>query len=171
MAGQPLTGAVRAQINAPAEALWNIVADPKRHPELAGSGEPRETWLVGEGPIRVGSTFESRQNVLGVKYTSRSEVVACEAPRLLRWTTAGQIDWEFRFEPTDAGTMVTHSVQWRVGAPAPVQLLVRPVLKRRRDQHVRGMVKTIRNLARLAGAPEPTDIQVSQEAPATAPPA
>ena len=167
MTAEKAVGAsVRARIAAPPERLWAIVADPTRHPELAGSGEPQETKLLTEGPLRVGSQFESRQKAMGMTYTSKSEVTACEAPRLLRWSLKNNADWEFRFEPAEGGTQVTHAYRTNMGMPGPVRLLLSPLMRLRNGRNTRGMVGTLRNLARLAGAPEPTDIRVSQQPPA-----
>ena len=49
--------------------------------------------------------------------------------------------------------------------PGLVRLLLSPLLNFRNRQNTRGMVGTVRNLARLAEAPEPTDVQVSQGPP------
>jgi hypothetical protein len=165
---------VRARIAAPPERLWAIVADPARHPELAGSREPRETRLLSPGPLAAGCRFESRQKWIGIRYTSRSEVAACDEPRLLRWTVDNQTDWEFRFEPVDTGnqesgvTQVTHSYRWTIRLPGPFRVLLGPLISMRNRTNARGMVGTLRNLARLAGAPEPTNLHVSHEAPAIA---
>jgi len=106
-----------------------------------------------------------------MKYTSNSEVTACQEPRLLRWNVDGTVDWEFRFEPVPAGdgdtrTQVIHQYRWTLKMPGLLRLLLSPLLSFRNRQNVRGMVGSVRNLARLAGTPEPTDIQVSQEPPA-----
>lgn len=162
---QAIGASVRARIAAPPERLWAIVADPTRHPELAGSGETLETTLLTEGPLRVGSRFESRQKALGMKYSTESEVTACDEPRLLGWSLKNNAEWEFRFEPTDGGSLVTHAYRTNMSMPGPVSLLVNPLLRLRNGQNVRGMVATLRNLARLAGAPEPIDIEVSRQAP------
>jgi uncharacterized protein YndB with AHSA1/START domain len=169
--GKTLAAQVRARIAAPPDRLWPLVADPTRHPELAGSGEPRQTSLVDPGRLAVGSRFESRQKWLKLKYTSRSEVLACDQPRLLRWIVDKQTEWEFRFEPVAAGneevagTHVTHSYRWDVKLPGLLQLLLTPLLGMRHRTNTRGMVGTMRNLARLAGAPEPTNLRVSQGPP------
>jgi uncharacterized protein YndB with AHSA1/START domain len=169
MAGEKryVGASVRARIAAPSERLWAIVADPSRHPEVAGSGEPQETHLVTEGPLAVGSRFESRQKWMGMKYTSHSEVTALQEPRLLRWRVDKTIDWEFRFEPLDgeAATRVTHSYRWGIGLPAILGWLLGPLLGWRQRQMIRTMPDSLRNLARLAGAPEPTELEISREAP------
>jgi uncharacterized protein YndB with AHSA1/START domain len=162
---QQRAGAVRARIAAPAEELWAIVANPRHHPELAGSGEPQETWLVGEGPLGVGSRFESRQKAMGFRYTSHSTVTACEPPRLLRWSTDGPVEWEFRFDPSDGTTLVTHTFRWNRSPNPALRLALGPLMRWRGRQMIRGMAKTLANLARMAGAPAPTDLQTSDNPP------
>jgi uncharacterized protein YndB with AHSA1/START domain len=158
--------AVRAQIATPPEQLWAIVADVSRHPELAGSGEPQETRLEGSGPIGVGSRFESKQRAMGMPYRSHSEVTACEPPRLLRWVTDGSVTWEFRFEPDgQGGSRVLHGYQWSVGGPGVVRAIFGPLLDWRNRQNARGMVASVRNLARLAGRPETSGLEVSWAPP------
>jgi hypothetical protein len=152
-------GAVRATIAAPADELWRVVADPSHHPELAGSGEPQETWLVGQGPIGVGSQFKARQRIGLARYTSTSDVTACQEQRVLRWTTGGMTEWEFRLEPVDGGTRVTHGYRWKTGG------LLGRLFQVRNRSNTRHMVGTLRNLARMAHAAEPTDIEISYQAP------
>jgi hypothetical protein len=158
-----LGGAVRATIAAPPDELWQVVADPSHHPELAGSGEPRETWLVGQGPLGVGSQFQSHQRIGLARYTSTSEVTACDEPRLLRWSTGGLTEWEFRFEPVEGGTRVVHSHRW--GISGPLGGVLARLLRVRDRANTRNSVGTLRNLARMAGAPEPRDVEISYEAP------
>jgi hypothetical protein len=158
-----LGGAVRATIEAPADELWKVVADPSNHPELAGSGEPRETWLVGQGPLGVGSQFQSRQRIGLARYTSTSEVTACDEPRLLRWKTGGLTEWEFCFEPVEGGTRVVHGHRW--GLSGPLRGLLAKLFRVRDRKNTRNTAGTLRNLARMAGAPEPRDVEISYDPP------
>jgi hypothetical protein len=158
--------AVRAVYAADPEQLWPWIADPTRHPELAGSGEPQAVTLSGDLREGVGTRFESKQAVAGglVRYTSRSEVVGFEPNRRFHFRTSGNTDWEFQLEPMTGGTLVTHS--FRFSAPARwFYRLLGPILRIRNKRNARSMVRTLQNLARLAGAPPPTNIQISYDAP------
>lgn len=157
-------GMARGLIAATPEQLWAIVADPTRHPDFAGSGEPRQTWRLDDGPIRVGSRFQSQQQIGPVRYQAVSVVTACEQPRLFRWNVR-QADWDFRLEPVEGGTLVTHALRFTPAARGPLTRLLRPILGRRARYNIKGMVGTLRNLARLAGATEPTNPQVSYQTP------
>jgi uncharacterized protein YndB with AHSA1/START domain len=158
--------AVRGRISAPPEQLWAIVADPARHPELAGSGEPQETWLLTDGPLATGSRFKSRQKIGLIRYESVSLVEACAPPRLVRWSVRGRSEWEFRFEPSAGGTLVTHSHRVRSAGRPVLRQLLSVIYVRRLRRNARGMAQTLHNLARLAGTPDPTNLEVSWTTPA-----
>jgi uncharacterized protein YndB with AHSA1/START domain len=163
---QPVLGAaVRAVIAASPEQLWAWIADPTRHPQLAGSGEPQSITVVGGQMQGAGTRFEARQKVMGVvRYVSQSEVVGFEPNRRFHFRTGGHADWDFLLEPTAGGTLVTHRYRFEPHRNLMMRLL-RPILRRRARQTVMGMVGTLRNLARLVGAPPPTNIQVSYDPP------
>jgi hypothetical protein len=157
--------AVRAVYATDSEKLWPWIADPTRHPELAGSGEPHAITLTSGQREGVGTRFESKQRVAGglVRYTSRSEVVGFEPNRRYHFRTSGNTDWDFQLEPMTGGTLVTHS--FRFSAPDRwFYRLLTPILRVRNKRNARSMVRTLENLARLAGAPPPTNIQVSYDA-------
>ena len=159
--------AVRAVFAADPEQLWPWIADPTRHPELAGSGEPHAITLTSEQREGVGTRFESKQRVAGglVRYTSRSEVLDYEPNRRFRFRTSGNTDWDFQLEPMTGGTLVTHSFRFSAPDRGGIRF-AKPFLRIRNRRNAKFMVRTLQNLARLAGAPPPTNIQVSYDAPA-----
>jgi uncharacterized protein YndB with AHSA1/START domain len=156
---------VRAVIAAPPEELWAWIADPTRHPQLAGSGEPQSIAIVGDRMRGVGTRFDSQQKILGlIRYVSHSEVVGFEPNRRFHFRVGGQADWEFLLEPRDGGTLVTH--RYRFEPPTTGLMgLIKPIHRRRARQNAAYMVGTLENLARLVGAPPPTGVQVSYDAP------
>jgi uncharacterized protein YndB with AHSA1/START domain len=158
-----LGASARATIAATPEQLWDWVADPTRHPTLAGSGEPQSIQMVDGQQPGLGACFEAQQKMFGLlRYVSRSEIVIYEPYRHFRFVVGGLSVWEFQLEPADGGTRVTH--RHRLEPPAAMRLLV-PIVKRRARQNADNMARTLQNLARLTGALPPTDIQVSYEAP------
>jgi uncharacterized protein YndB with AHSA1/START domain len=156
---------VRAVIGASPEQLWAWIADPTRHPQLAGSGEPQSIEIVGDRMQGVGTRFESQQKVMGlVRYVTQSEVVGFEPNRRFHFRVGDRADWAFLLEPRDDGTLVTHRHRFKPPT-AGVMGLIKPIQRRRARQNAASMVRTLENLARLAGAPAPTHIQVSYEPP------
>lgn len=106
---------VRAVIPAQPQAIWELVSDPTRHPELAGSGQVVQTEVISEPPMGVGSQFRSQQQ-LGVSYVTISHVVAYEPERRFTWRIGlpgtppfAQI-WQFTLTPQEGGTLVENAV-------------------------------------------------------------
>jgi len=157
---------VRATIAPPPEQLWAWIADPTRHPRLAGSGEPMSIHLLGAGPVGVGTRFESQQVIAGVvRYPIQSEVVAFEPDRRFRFRVDGGPLWEFELQPVDGGTLVTHRHRFEPPTDGLMGLIT-PVQRVRARMNTASMVGTLNNLARLAGAPPPEGMQVSYRPPA-----
>ena len=154
---------VRATIAASPEDLWTWIADPTRHPQMAGSGEPQSIEMVDAMETGVGSRFESQQKMFGlIRYVSRSEIVVFEPYHRFRFCVQDHALWDFLLEPVDGGTRVTH--RHRLDLSASLRLLA-PIIRQRTRQNANNMARTLQNLARLVGAPAPTQIQVSYQPP------
>ena len=164
--GRFLVGAsVRAVIAASPEQLWTWIADPTRHPQLAGSGEPQSISVIGGQVQGVGTRFEAQQKIMGlIRYVTHSEVVGYEPNRRFHFRVGDHAHWDFLLEPTSGGTLVTHRHRYEPPTRG-LMGLIKPIQRRRAQQNAAHMVQTLQNLARLAGAPPPTDVQVSYEPP------
>lgn len=155
----------RALIAASPERLWAWIADPTRHPRLAGSGEPQSISIIGGQMHGVGTRFESQQRIMGViRYVTHSEVVHFEPNRRFHFRVAGGPDWDFVLEPTSGGTLVTHRHRFEPPTRGVMGLIL-PVQRVRARQNAASMVRTLQNLARLVDAPPPTGMQVSYAPP------
>jgi len=141
-------------INAPAAALFAVVADAGRHPEIDGSGQLVKAKGGASEPLHLGSTFGMAMK-MGVPYTVTNTVVEFEQDRRIAWQTvlAGPLGhflggriWRYELEETGDGTRVTES--WDIRQDRQGFLLKRgPVGKATADN----MTKS---LARLAGLTE-----------------
>jgi len=159
-----LGASVRATIAASPDSLWHWIADPTLHPALAGSGEPQSIKMVDGQEPGLGASFEAQQKLFGfLRYVARSEITKFEPNRRFRFCVGGLTVWEFQLEPAPNGrTLVTH--RNRLEPPARLKLLA-PIVQQRSRQNANNMARTLQNLARLVGAPPPTDIQVSYGPP------
>lgn len=107
-------------IAAPPERIFDLLADPAKHPLIDGSGtvvSPREQ---GTERLRLGSRFGMDMK-MGVPYRITNKVVEYEESRLIAWRHFGGHRWRWRLEPTsDGGTEVTETFDW---SPAPAGAL------------------------------------------------
>ena len=104
-------------IRAPAAAIFAVVADASRHPEIDGSGALVSPKAGAPERLTMGSTFGMSMK-LGVPYTTSNTVVEFEQDRRIAWQTAmpgvlgriigGRI-WRYELEEVDGGTLVTES--------------------------------------------------------------
>ena len=122
---------VERVIPAPPEAIFALIADPRRHREIDGSGSVRDAKDVPER-LQLGSRFGMSMK-LGLPYSMVSEVVEYEENRRLAWQTwppigafskllGGRI-WRYELEPVEGGTRVRES--WDISQER-IKALVRP---------------------------------------------
>lgn len=102
-----------AVVAAPPQEVFALLADPRRHAEIDGSGTVRSA-LAGPERLAPGATFGMRMR-LGVPYVIRNEVVEFEEGRRIAWRHLGHHVWRYELEPVDGGTRVTETFDW---APA-----------------------------------------------------
>ncbi|GAB3483740.1 SRPBCC family protein [Nocardiopsis coralliicola] len=105
-------------VDAPAERLFALVADPARHADFDGSGTVRGSES-GSGRLAMGSEFGMSMR-LGVPYRMGNRVVEFEEGRHIAWRTAGPHRWGWTFEPEEDGrTRVTETFDYSL-VPFPM---------------------------------------------------
>jgi Polyketide cyclase / dehydrase and lipid transport len=143
-------------IRAPAAAIFGVVADVSRHPEIDGSGA-----LVGpKGAVpqrlAMGSTFGMSMK-LGVPYTMKNTVIEFEPDRRIAWQTVlsgplgrfigGRI-WRYELDEVDGGTKVTET--WDISQDKQAFFLKHDKVA---EQTAGSMSKTLERLAEITEAP------------------
>jgi hypothetical protein len=108
---------VQRMIPASAEAIFALVADAAKHPEIDGSGSVKTAKPGAPERLYLGAKFGMSMK-LGVSYSMVNEVIEFEENRLIAWQArpsgfagrfvGGRI-WRYELEPTDRGTSVTES--------------------------------------------------------------
>jgi uncharacterized protein YndB with AHSA1/START domain len=96
-------------IDAPPDTVFAILADPRRHSEIDGSGTVR---AITGGPTRLelGSRFGADMKLFGAPYKIRNKVVEFEEGSRIAWRHIGPHRWRYELEPTaDGGTHVTET--------------------------------------------------------------
>ena len=103
---------VQRFIAASPAAIFDVLADPTRHPEIDGSGTVKATHGRTPERLSLGAKFGMDMR-LGVPYRVRNTVVEFEEDRLIAWRHVGKHIWRYRLEPVDGGTDVTEEFDYR----------------------------------------------------------
>jgi uncharacterized protein YndB with AHSA1/START domain len=109
-------------ILAPPEAIFELLADPSRHPDIDGSGTVRATREPAGTRLSLGSRFGMAMR-LGVPYAINNVVVDFEEGRRITWRHFGGHRWRWELEPVEGGTRVTETFDWSTSR-SPVALEV-----------------------------------------------
>jgi uncharacterized protein YndB with AHSA1/START domain len=149
---QPTVVSVDRVIAAPPAALFAIVADATRHPEIDGSGQLVKAKEGAAQKLALGSTFGMAMK-MGVPYTVTNTVIEFEQDRRIAWQTvlAGPLGrflggriWRYELEPVGSGTKVTES--WDLSEDKQAFFLKNPKV----GQHTAAsMSKSLDRLAEL----------------------
>ena len=146
----PDLASVERFIPAPAEAIFDLLADPSRHKEIDGSGTVQGT---GEGSQRLalGSKFGMSMK-MGVPYSMVNTVVEFEENRriawqprpslsFMRWFAGGRI-WRYELEPQDGGTLVRET--WDITQEAHPR-----AVRNMRSKVIDSMTKTLERIEQI----------------------
>jgi len=98
-------------------AIFAVVADASRHPEIDGSGTVRQLKPQAPHLLALGSKFGMSMK-MGIPYSMESTVIEFEEGRRIAWQSrppgfvgrfaAGRI-WRYELEPVEGGTLVRES--------------------------------------------------------------
>jgi uncharacterized protein YndB with AHSA1/START domain len=108
---------VERVIPAPPEAIFALIADASRHPDIDGSGTVKKVKGTSPERLSLGSTFGMSMHQ-GIGYSMSNTVIECQENERLAWQATlpgflgkfigGRI-WRYELEPTDGGTLVRES--------------------------------------------------------------
>ena len=134
-------------IAAPPEVVFSIIADPRQHPRIDGSGSVRGT-VTGPERLSRGATFGMNMRLFGVRYRISNRVVEFEENRLIAWRHFGGHRWRYQLEPTNGGTRVTETFDYSRYDPPRSRLIEKLRFPERNRQGIR------ETLVRLKAAAE-----------------
>jgi len=133
-------------IAAPAQRLFDIVADPAMHPVMDGSGSVQASRSGGPKRLELGSKFGMDMK-LGAPYKITNTVVEFDEPNVIAWRHFNGHVWRYLFEPVDGGTKVTEEWDAR---PAKNKIFLR--LSGFSGRNRKGIKATLDRLADVATA-------------------
>jgi uncharacterized protein YndB with AHSA1/START domain len=141
---------VERVIPAPPERIFELLADPARHPEIDGSGTVRGVKTPAQ-TLALGSKFGMAMKV-GIPYSMVSTVIEFEPNRRIAWQTrppgripgklAGGRIWRYELEPVDGGTRVRES--WDISQEV-LKILVKPA----RGKTIKAMNDTLERIEKV----------------------
>jgi uncharacterized protein YndB with AHSA1/START domain len=148
---------VERAIAATPAAIFAVVADASRHPEIDGSGTVVKAKPAASHELGLGSVFGMSMK-MGVPYVMSNTVIEFEQDRRIAWQTVlsgflgrfvgGRI-WRFELEPAaDGSTLVRES--WDISQDKQSGFLRRGKVPAATAE---GMTKSLENLARATEAP------------------
>jgi uncharacterized protein YndB with AHSA1/START domain len=143
---------VERVIPAPPDRIFDLVADPRRHKDIDGSGTVRDATDL-PARLSAGATFGMNME-FGGAYTMTSTVIEFEPGRRIAWQSrpprgsawwrhvfGGRI-WRYELEPAGSGTRVRES--WDLS-----QEMLRPLVWGYRRKTRSNMQKTLERIEKL----------------------
>ncbi len=135
---------VERVIPAPAQRLFDVVADPAMHAVIDGSGTVKAVLEGAPARLAPGARFGMAMRI-GTRYRITNRVVEFDEGRLLAWDHMGRVRWRYRFEPVDDGRATRVVESWDY-SPAPRWLALALGLLGFRGRNRRGMQRTLERL-------------------------
>lgn len=87
-------------IPAPADAIFDLLADPAQHRTIDGSGSVQGTQQDAPQRLSLGATFGMDMR-MGAPYKIKNVVVEFEEGRRIAWRHFGRHVWRYLLEPVD----------------------------------------------------------------------
>jgi polyketide cyclase/dehydrase/lipid transport protein len=109
-----MQGSATVTMSAPAEAVWNLIADVRNTGKFSPEVMEAE-WLDGATGPALGARFRGhvKRNEIGPVYWTTCRVTACEPGREFGFDVLvgdkAANTWHYRLTPVDGGTEVTES--------------------------------------------------------------
>jgi len=145
---------VERVISAPPEKIFDLLADPKRHHDIDGSGTVHEV-KEGDQRLTLNSTFTIAMKQGIFSYSVVNKVVEFDENRRIAWRPqahakilsklGGGRVWRYELEPVDGGTRVRES--WDITHETGKALM-----RRARQRTRRSMEQTLERIEGLVAS-------------------
>lgn len=133
-------------VPASAQEIFDLLANPRRHHEIDGSGSVKEALIDAPERLSLNAKFGMSMRI-GVPYKMTNTVVEYEENRRIAWRHFGGHIWRYILEPTDGGTNVTEQFDWNTAkSPLMLKLMKAP------QNNAKSIEKTLANLAQVFAA-------------------
>ncbi len=109
-------------VPASAQNIFDLLADPRRHHLIDGSGSVKGARIDAPEKLSLGARFSMDMRI-ALPYRITNEVVEFDEPRRIGWRHFGGHIWRYVIEETDTGCTVTEQFDW-THAKSPLMLKV-----------------------------------------------
>ena len=133
---------VERVISAAPGLIFEILADPRQHSKIDGSGSVKAAKVSAPSRLSKGSKFAMDMKIL-IPYKMTNTVVEFEENRRIAWQHFGGHIWRYILEPVDGGTKVTEQFDWNK-SKSPLVLK----LRKSPQDNAKSIEKTLENLAK-----------------------
>lgn len=134
---------VNKVVTATPQQIFDLLADPKRHAEIDGSGSVKAAQSDAPTRLSLGAKFGMDMKI-GAPYKITNEVVEFDEGKRIAWRHFGGHIWRYILEPADGGTLVTEQFDYN-GSKS--QLMLRAINAPGRNK--KSMIATLDRLAKL----------------------
>ena len=129
-------------VPAPAQEIFNLLADPRRHSEIDGSGSVKAAKINAPERLSLGAKFGMDMKI-GLPYKITNEVVEFEEGKQIGWRHFGGHIWRYILEPVEGGTKVTEQFDWNTNKSPLFLKLMNAV-----ENNSKSIQKTLDNLVK-----------------------
>ena len=139
----PTTRSASIVIDARAQAIFDVLAQPSQHARFDGSGTLVGA-TVGPDRVKLGDRFGMNMRIK-LPYRITNEVVEFDEGRVIAWRHFGGHRWRYELEPIDANT--TKVTETFDGGTARLQLTLKVMNAYQNNE--KAIAKTLVRLKRL----------------------
>ncbi len=133
---------VERVVPSPPGAIFDLLADPRRHHEIDGSGSVRSAQVDAPERLSLGAQFGMNMRI-GAPYKIDNTVVEFDEGCRIAWRHMGGHVWRYLLEPVAGGTKVTEQFDMNTARSATALRLIRAP-----QRNKAAMEKTLDNLVR-----------------------
>jgi len=130
-------------VPAPTAEIFNLLADPRRHHEIDGSGSVQSAELDSPERLSLNAKFGMKMKIV-VPYKMMNTVVEFEESSRIGWRHFGGHIWRYILEPVEGGTKVTEQFDMNTSKS---QLMMK--LTNAAENNGKNIEKTLENLVRV----------------------
>ncbi|MEY4025518.1 MAG: hypothetical protein RL438_1031 [Actinomycetota bacterium] len=120
--------------------IFEILADPRQHSKIDGSGSVKAAQISAPSRLSLGAKFAMNMKI-GIPYKMTNTVVEFEENRRIAWQHFGGHIWRYTLEPVDGGTKVTEQFDYN-GSKSVLMLKLRGSM----GNNEKFMIKTLENI-------------------------